>query len=830
MSQPVSATRLIVLIAAVTNPFCWLPFVTAAQAIYADVKSGDVQGTAFIFDADGKQSLVGGATVVLTGLSLAEHTVTDERGAYSFIAVPPGPYRIEVTASGLTGFNKVTVVSGKTLDVSVQMKVEAAKQSVTVTASQEPAISTESSSQTVINRSTVLNAPNKYDQFDSLLPLVPGVVRGPDGLINMKGARSSQGGWLVNSANVTDPATGNAAINLPIDVVESVKVISDPYDPEYGRLTGAVSSVETVTSNFDSFHLSVQNLFPRPRKRNGDFVGIESFTPRLTVTGPLLKNKIAFTQSFEYRFIRVPVSSLPPLQRDIKFEGFNSFSALDVNLTGRQSMTVSFALYPQKINYLGLNTFTPQPSTPDLHQRGDMASIQHRYTTGPDSLLVSQLSYKRFDADVTANSGAPYELLVETTEGGFYNRQQRETYRTEWQETYDFGTYHFLGSHEFKAGLDVAHNEYDGRVQSLPVSIIGVSNLPIEQIDFGPTARFDIHQNEAAWFVADKWSPFQRLTVDLGMRFDRDSVTHSTNVAPRAGFALMLTSDAKTLLKGGIGLFYDRVPLNIASFPFLPDRTVVDLASTGQNLDSLGYVNTISGNLRNPRSVGWNVELDRQITSALTVRAGYQERNTSRDFVVTPETDFNRGILSLSNGGSSFYREFETAGLYKIRQDIFNVSYVRSKAYGDLNDFNQFFGNNAVPVIEPDARGRLPFDAPNRLLFWGQFEAPFKLRLMPVFDVHTGFPYSLVDEYRDFVGPRNGQRFPRFNSFDLQVTRPISLPFPHKELRARVGVSVFNLFNHFNPRDVQNDIDSDRFNTLFNGVGSTFRGKFVLEF
>ena len=830
MSQPVSATRLIVLIAAVTNPFCWLPFVTAAQAIYADVKSGDVQGTAFIFDADGKQSLVGGATVVLTGLSLAEHTVTDERGAYSFIAVPPGPYRIEVTASGLTGFNKVTVVSGKTLDVSVQMKVEAAKQSVTVTASQEPAISTESSSQTVINRSTVLNAPNKYDQFDSLLPLVPGVVRGPDGLINMKGARSSQGGWLVNSANVTDPATGNAAINLPIDVVESVKVISDPYDPEYGRLTGAVSSVETVTSNFDSFHLSVQNLFPRPRKRNGDFVGIESFTPRLTVTGPLLKNKIAFTQSFEYRFIRVPVSSLPPLQRDIKFEGFNSFSALDVNLTGRQSMTVSFALYPQKINYLGLNTFTPQPSTPDLHQRGDMASIQHRYTTGPDSLLVSQLSYKRFDADVTANSGAPYELLVETTEGGFYNRQQRETYRTEWQETYDFGTYHFLGSHEFKAGLDVAHNEYDGRVQSLPVSIIGVSNLPIEQIDFGPTARFDIHQNEAAWFVADKWSPFQRLTVDLGMRFDRDSVTHSTNVAPRAGFALMLTSDAKTLLKGGIGLFYDRVPLNIASFPFLPDRTVVDLASTGQNLDSLGYVNTISGNLRNPRSVGWNVELDRQITSALTVRAGYQERNTSRDFVVTPETDFNRGILSLSNGGSSFYREFETAGQYKIRQDIFNVSYVRSKAYGDLNDFNQFFGNNAVPVIEPDARGRLPFDAPNRLLFWGQFEAPFKLRLMPVFDVHTGFPYSLVDEYRDFVGPRNGQRFPRFNSFDLQVTRPISLPFPHKELRARVGVSVFNLFNHFNPRDVQNDIDSDRFNTLFNGVGSTFRGKFVLEF
>ena len=93
-----------------------------------------------------------------------------------------------------------------------------------------------------------------------MLPLIPGVVRGPDGLINMKGARTSQGGSLVNNANVTDPVTGNATMDLPIDVVESVKVIANPYDPEYGRLSGAVSSVETVTGNFNTFHLSVQNL------------------------------------------------------------------------------------------------------------------------------------------------------------------------------------------------------------------------------------------------------------------------------------------------------------------------------------------------------------------------------------------------------------------------------------------------------------------------------------------------------------------------------------------------------------------------------------------
>jgi len=285
-----------------------------------------------------------------------------------------------------------------------------------------------------------------------------------------------------------------------------------------------------------------------------------------------------------------------------------------------------------------------------------------------------------------------------------------------------------------------------------------------------------------------------------------------------------------TLLKGGIGLFYDRVPLNTASFLLLPDRTILNLDPTGEVVDSIPYTNTISRGLRNPRSVGWNIELDRQVTSSLLIRAGFQERNTTRDFVITPETDLSHGILSLSNSGHSFYREFQLTGQYKIRRNTLNASYVRSKAFGDLNDFNQFFGNNAIAVVQPNARAPLPFDSPNRFLFWGQFEAPFKFTATPVLDVHTGFPYSRFNQSREFVGPRDSLRFPQFNSLDLQVTRPIALPFPHKELKARIGFSVYNLLNRFNPRDVQGDIDSDRYGALFNGVGRTFRGKFIVEF
>ena len=372
--QLMSTIRALVLVSAIVAPR-----LAAAQ----NAKDGEIEGLVYTVDSDGERSVVPGAFVSLIGSAYSQQTIANEQGRYTFRDIAANRYQVNVTAPGLSGSSTVTIVPGTALDAPVELKADAVRESVTVSGSTDPALSTYSSDQSVIDKSTVVNAPNKNDRIDALLPLIPGVVRGPDGLINMKGARASQGGSLVNSANVTDPVTGAAAMRLPIDVVESVKVIADPYDPEYGRLTGAVASVETATGDYDAFHLTVQNLLVRPRRRDGDYVGIEAATPRFTVTGPLIKKKIAFTQSFEYRFIRTPVDSLPQLQRDTKLEGFNSFSQVDATLSQRQSLTVSFALYPQKLNYLGLNTFTPQPSTPDFHQRGDMASIQHRYTDGP---------------------------------------------------------------------------------------------------------------------------------------------------------------------------------------------------------------------------------------------------------------------------------------------------------------------------------------------------------------------------------------------------------------------------------------------------------------
>src|ERR1700720_3028804 len=583
--------------------------------------TGGVEGTVVVGASSG-HAFAAGATVRLSGAVVLK-TETDENGKYTFAAVEPGTYRIEAFFSGLEAARTISVEAGKIVRAELQLKPADVKSSVTVTAT-APDTKDPAPSET-ISEKTLRDAPNVNERFESSLPLVPGVLRGPDGHINLKGARNTQSGALVNSANVTDPVTGGPAINLPIDVVSSVQVISNPYDPQYGKFTGAVPTVATKTSDYDKFHFSIQNIVPRLRDRDGTIAGLGAATPRMTFTGPIVKDGIAVTQSFEYRYIRTPVNSLPPLQRDTKLESFDSYTQFDFNITSKQTATASLALYPQKLDFLGLNTFTPQPSTPDFHQRGFQAYLQHRYIVGDKGLLISQFSYKRFDADITAQSDDPYRLLFETTEGGFFNRQARRTSRTSLQENYQFAPKQFAGSHTFTVGLSYEHSSYDGRQTFLPVEIDGFANQPVERITFTSPSSYQIDQNETAWFAGDQWAINPRLTLNFGLRFDNDTITSSTHAAPRAGFLLLLTRDGKTLLKGGVGRFYDRVPLMAATSTDPPDRTVTVLDQNGVALSSVSYQNKIIDELRSPRSTSWNLELDRQILAGLLLRIAYEQ-------------------------------------------------------------------------------------------------------------------------------------------------------------------------------------------------------------
>ncbi|HKR21388.1 MAG TPA: hypothetical protein VJS17_02290, partial [Pyrinomonadaceae bacterium] len=555
---------------------------------------------------------------------------------------------------------------------------------------------------------------------------------------------------------------------------------------------------------------------------------------RIAVGGPIKKDKLFFFQSLEYRFVRTNVPSLEELderQRDIQRESFDSFSRLDYVINSNNRLTASFSIFPQKQSYFNLNTFNPADTTANFHQRGWFLAFNEQATFKSGALLQSSFSVKQFDGDIFGNSGAPYEITPERNFGGWFDRQHRESRRYELLEIYNLAPVNWRGSHSLKVGVNYSYTSFDGSDRSTPVSILRADGTRYQQIAFAGTGDLARNQNEFSAFVQNKWMVNPRVVFDFGLRYDRDTIGTNNNFAPRLGVVLVPAANGRTVIRGGVGLFYDKIPLNVGSFEQYQDFVVTTFAGNGTTaIDGPRFfLNTAPSDLENPYSIAWNAQVDHEISQRLLLRLGYEERSTRNDFVLEPIADqLNLGRLLLLNSGRSRYRELQAVARFRFQEgrNIF-LSYVRSQARGNLNDFNHYFGNLRQPVIRPDENGKQPFDVPNRMLFWGEFALPFDVVATPVVDWRSGFPFSIVNEQQDFVGPRNeGGRFPSLLTFDLLVTKGLTIPFRGKKYRGRAGMTIFNITNHWNPRDVQNNIDSRQFGTFFNSPGLSVRLKF----
>ena len=810
----------------------------AARVQATQAATGTLRGAISTTAPDGQSYNIPAASVKLTSTNgVVANTASNDEGEYEFAAVLPGDYKLEANVEGFKPASKaITISAGETLVENITLALADVNESVMVNASDNGVDPTDTAPATTVTQTTLQTVPLVNERLLDALPLVPGVVRGPDGQIDVKGGRPSQSGMTVNSSNVTDPVTGNYAINLPVEAIESLQVITNPYAPEYGNFTAGVTQVETRTGA-DKWQFEMQNFFPRLRRRGGRSAGIEAFTPRFAFGGPLVKDRLSFFQSFEYRYVRTPVENLPPLKRDTGLESFDSVTRVDWDIDAQNHLSTTFSLFPEKLSYVGLNTFNPQSVTPDFRQRGFFWAVNERRIINGSSLLESTFSIKQFDADVYPSTAAGVmNFAPDANSGSFYNRQERRSRRYEALEVYNFTPPNFMGAHTMKLGLGFSHDTFNGTNASDTVRILRADGTRSQQIDFAGSGRLRRNKTEVSSFFTDKWALAKGLTLEYGVRYDRDTITHENNIAPRLGFAFAPFADGRTVIRGGIGLFYDAVNLGVATFDQLQARVTTRYAADGLQVVGTPLRQQLMGDgseMRTPRSVNWNVEVDREWIKNLFVRVGYAQREARREFLVNPVDEPTRGnLLLLSNDGRSTYKELQVETRYKFRAgDQFVASYTRSRAKGDLNDFNSYFGNFQNPVIKPDERSLLPWDAPNRFLFWGDFAVKYGITVAPVLDIRNGFPLSNIDEERNFVGERNrAGRFPSFASLDMQVLKSVNAPGRWKEdYRLRLGVKVFNVTNHFNPRDYQGNLASREFGGFYNGVGRKFGLKFVIE-
>src|SRR5205085_7015282 len=131
-----------------------------------------------------------------------------------------------------------------------------------------------------------------------------------EGEIKISGQGEHRSALIVNSADVTDPATGQFGATVPVDSVETISVFKTPYLAQYGRFTAGVVSVETRRGG-DKWDFEINDPLPEFRIWSGQLRGVREASPRLIFNGPLIKDKLYFSEGVEYDLVKRPVRTLP---------------------------------------------------------------------------------------------------------------------------------------------------------------------------------------------------------------------------------------------------------------------------------------------------------------------------------------------------------------------------------------------------------------------------------------------------------------------------------------------------------------------------------------
>ena len=756
-------------------------------------------------------------------------TLSDESGHVTFADIPPGRYTVAASRPGFlpttsAAFDvRVNEVSQVLLDTQLTFQMPPVEvQGALPREARSPTDSVQPVSMSdMLSGSILESAPLEGDDFQSLLPLMPGVVRGADGRLRIKGGQPTQGALQVSSASLIDPSTGDFDLELPGQSVESVEVLSNPFAAEYGRFSSSITQVRTRRGT-NAWEFKPGNLMPRFRK---SLTGIRSFEPRFSLRGPIVHDRVFLSQDFQYRYLSTPVRSLEG-EPEIKVKSFDSFTRFDTVLSAQHMLGGGFITFPRDIEHTTMNTFRPAATTASFGQAGLSAGIVDRFSIGPSLVFETTLSVRSFEVEVNGEGAAPMVYAPQTQSGTYFNDQERNVRSFQWVETLNLSRDLFAQQHVFKFGYDLQRSTFSGFSESRALEVRRLDGSLAELTVFDPRTGQDITGTEYALFAQDRWRVGSRLTIEAGLRMDRDPIVDKINVSPRAGVALGLVSNGRSILRGGWGNFVQRTPLNVGAFPTYESRLVTRFNPDGSiSGRPILFRNTIDPLFDTPEAHVTSAELDQRFGRRILFKVAGLHREGQHEYVIVP--DATAGQLRLASSGRSRYVEFEGTARYLggERRD-FTTSYVWSKGTADLNNYDQFYGNIRNPIIRENENNLIPTDVRHRVLIRGNFGLVWFMDtwdIAPVIELRSGFPWSAVNEYQDFVGERNrAGRLPAVRTVDFSLTRP----WRFKKYRFRGGLRFYNIFGAAADRDIQNNVTSPFYGTSYNpierSVGITF--------
>ncbi|HEY1911707.1 MAG TPA: carboxypeptidase-like regulatory domain-containing protein [Vicinamibacterales bacterium] len=651
------------------------------------------------------------------------------------------------------------------------------------------------------------------------LPLLPAVVRGTDGLLRIGGTRPHESSLWIDGFDVTDPVTLTTAIDLPNESVKGMAVVRDPISATFSGVLGSMASIET-TAGSGAFTGGLQGFIPRPRLNARYGLGrIEAFYPRAYVSGRL-GSHARFFASAELNFERVPVPGVTnsggtPAAGAV---GVTSFVRVDADLSPRNTITFEALYLPANTSYSGLSPLLQPAAAPDVGTRDLFGGIIDRIVLSPRDLLTLRVGIMNHDTTITPSGAGPAILRPDGWQQNWFSDVDTSGMRRSASIAWDRSGIPGWGTHTFSMSGDLQLQDMSSAMNHQMIRIEDDLGRLTRSIDFMPMSRpLEASDTKGGAGFRDLWDLTSRLQLDLDLRLDWYERFTPAAPSPRLGVRYVLNESGATTFKASAGRFVGRAPLGATAFAQFPARLDRSFdPATGALIGAVTNV-FVSEQIKLPSSIGYALELEHAIRPGLDAQAAVRVRDSSD----LPTVTVNPRQVVLASTGTSQYRELQVSVRQTWRPDaLMFVSYVHSTTNADVNDFGTMFTNLDAPYIEPAGQAPAAYSVPNRLRAWSTLPLPYRIVVSPAVDWRTGFPYSLQDEYRHYVGVPNSQRLPPYFSVDLTTFKT----FEALNHSLDLGLQVFNLTNHFNPRDVIAVVGSARFGELTNNPGVLFGG------
>lgn len=550
---------------------CLAILVAAAHSASAQsVASGVIEGT--VKDESG--GVLPGVTVTAVSPQLQVRQLEQTSGAdgvYRFVDLPAGVYKVTAALPGFVTFirDELRLTVGFTARVDMALKVGGTEETITVTG-QSPVVDVKSTTASVAFTKEVLDTIPRGRDLQNVFAMAPGVTQavadvGGSTMAQRQNLSSygvaSQPKLQVEGMNISMGADQNTAIYFNDSTLEEVQVKSSGNDAEVS--VPGISMVAIMKSGGNDFHGTYQASAQSP-KVQGDNLNDDLRAQGLTATSPL-KSFYDVSADLGGRLIRDRLWFYTAYGRQAKKEGvlgFVSGPGPDGRyLTGDEPLAnaqTSLSQLSAKVSYQltknnrliyawqrgtkaqpqnNAGRFTPLESTRDYKNPTSIQKIELQSMVSPQILINAVGGYAGYVTDYDAGrsfaraDAPPRQDLSTTLNTGsapLHQNKTRDRYQTDDSISF-FPQRSFAGKHELKAGFSMyLDRSSDGYSNNLACNCIlytdtigGVPNTPSQIRVYNTPVTPSDHSDTYAIYVKDSWRPANALTVNVGVRFER---------------------------------------------------------------------------------------------------------------------------------------------------------------------------------------------------------------------------------------------------------------------------------------------------------------------